>query len=87
MASLETNFSAALATWKGTVIARRVNCLAHISPLEINLSELQKTLDVQGEELVDSQKESLVGRKALAEKTKGQERNCYNNSLANSIHS
>jgi hypothetical protein len=39
--------------------------------LEINLSELQKTLDVQGEELVDSQKESLVGRKALAEKTKG----------------
>lgn len=39
--------------------------------LEINLSELQKTLDVQGEELVDSQKESLVGRKGLAEKTKG----------------
>ena len=38
---------------------------------EINLSELQKTLDVQGVELVDSQKESLVGRKALAEKTKG----------------
>lgn len=52
-------------------IARRVNCLAHISLSEINLSELQKTLDVQGEELVDSQKESLVGRKALAEKTKG----------------
>ncbi|KAF8813814.1 hypothetical protein BYT27DRAFT_7180580 [Phlegmacium glaucopus] len=53
MASLEINFSAALATWK-----------------EINLSELQKTLDVQGVELVDSQKENLVGRKALAEKTK-----------------
>lgn len=51
-------------------IARRANYLAHVS-LEINLSELQKTLDVQGEELVDSQKESLVGRKALAEKTKG----------------
>jgi hypothetical protein len=28
-------------------------------------------LDVQGIELVESQKESLVGRKALAEKTKG----------------
>jgi hypothetical protein len=48
-----------------------VNFLAYIPLLEINLSELQKTLDVQGEELVDSQKESLVGRKSLAEKTKG----------------
>ncbi|KAL0956421.1 hypothetical protein HGRIS_002569 [Hohenbuehelia grisea] len=37
---------------------------------EINLSELQKTLDAQGIELVDQQKESVVGRKALAEKTK-----------------
>jgi hypothetical protein len=53
------------------LITSRVNCLAHIFLLEISLSELQKTLDVQGEELVDSQKESLVGRKALAEKTKG----------------
>ncbi|PPQ99440.1 hypothetical protein CVT24_005247 [Panaeolus cyanescens] len=53
MASVETNFSAALATWK-----------------DINLSELQKTLDKQGVELVDNQKESVVGRKALAEKTK-----------------
>ncbi|KAF8904459.1 CASP C terminal-domain-containing protein [Gymnopilus junonius] len=53
MASVETNFSAALATWK-----------------EVNLSELQKTLDKQGVELVDNQKESVVGRKALAEKTK-----------------
>ena len=52
-------------------LASRVNYLPHISLLEINLSELQKTLDVQSEELVDSQKESLVGRKALAEKTKG----------------
>ncbi|KAF9529197.1 CASP C terminal-domain-containing protein [Crepidotus variabilis] len=49
----ETNFSAALSTWK-----------------DINLSELQKTLDTQGIELVDNQKESVVGRKALAEKTK-----------------
>jgi hypothetical protein len=39
--------------------------------LDINLSELQKTLDMQGIELVDNQKESLVGRKALADKTKG----------------
>ncbi|CAA7261704.1 unnamed protein product [Cyclocybe aegerita] len=53
MASVETNFSAALATWK-----------------DINLTELQKTLDTQGIELVDNQKESVVGRKALAEKTK-----------------
>ncbi|KIK67230.1 hypothetical protein GYMLUDRAFT_37309 [Collybiopsis luxurians FD-317 M1] len=37
---------------------------------DINLSELQKTLDAQGIELVDNQKESLVGRKALADKTK-----------------
>ncbi|KAF8160792.1 CASP C terminal-domain-containing protein [Crassisporium funariophilum] len=37
---------------------------------DINLTELQKTLDVQGVELVDNQKESLLGRKALAEKTK-----------------
>jgi homeobox protein cut-like len=38
---------------------------------EINLSELQKTLDAQGIQLVDNQKESVVGRKALADKTKG----------------
>ncbi|KAF7376365.1 Golgi membrane protein [Mycena sanguinolenta] len=37
---------------------------------EINLSELQKTLDAQGIQLVDNQKESVVGRKALADKTK-----------------
>ena len=40
-------------------------------PPEVNLTELQKTLDAQGIELVDNQKESLFGRKALAEKTKG----------------
>jgi hypothetical protein len=38
---------------------------------DINLSDLQKTLDAQGIELVDNQKESVVGRKALADKTKG----------------
>ncbi|KAJ4476999.1 CASP C terminal-domain-containing protein [Lentinula edodes] len=37
---------------------------------EINLSELQKTLDSQGIEIVDNQKDSFVGRKALADKTK-----------------
>ncbi|KAI0000520.1 CASP C terminal-domain-containing protein [Russula vinacea] len=36
----------------------------------INLSELQKTLDTQGIEVVENQKESVVGRKALADKTK-----------------
>ncbi len=38
---------------------------------DINLSELQKTLDAQGVELVENQKESVVGRKALADRTKG----------------
>jgi len=47
-----------------------LHVLTHI--LDINLAELQKTLDAQGIELVDNQKESVVGRKALAEKTKGQ---------------
>ncbi|KAL0068825.1 hypothetical protein AAF712_004155 [Marasmius tenuissimus] len=37
---------------------------------DINLSELQKTLDAQGIEIVDNQKESVVGRKALSDKTK-----------------
>lgn len=37
----------------------------------VNLSELQKTLDTQGIEVVENQKESVVGRKALADKTKG----------------
>ncbi|KAI0743499.1 CASP C terminal-domain-containing protein [Daedaleopsis nitida] len=37
---------------------------------DINLAELQKTLDAQGIELVENQKESVVGRKALADRTK-----------------
>ncbi|KIM91916.1 hypothetical protein PILCRDRAFT_57062 [Piloderma croceum F 1598] len=36
----------------------------------INLSDLQITLDAQGFEVVQNQKESLVGRKALADRTK-----------------
>jgi homeobox protein cut-like len=39
--------------------------------LGIDLTELQRTLDAQGLEVVENQKESLVGRKALADKTKG----------------
>ena len=39
--------------------------------LDINLTELQKTLDAQGIEIVENQKESVVGRKALADRTKG----------------
>jgi hypothetical protein len=38
---------------------------------DINLSELQKTLDAQGIEVVENQKENVVGRKALADRTKG----------------
>jgi hypothetical protein len=45
--------------------------LTRASLPDINLSELQKTLDTQGIEVVESQKESVVGRKALADKTKG----------------
>lgn len=37
---------------------------------DIDLSELQKTLDSQGIEIVENQKESVVGRKALADRTK-----------------
>ncbi len=38
---------------------------------EINLHELQKTLDKQGLEIVENQKDNLVGRKKLAEQTRG----------------
>ncbi|CAE7146035.1 unnamed protein product [Rhizoctonia solani] len=37
---------------------------------DIDLSELRKQLDTQGLEIVENQKESVVGRKALADKTK-----------------
>ncbi|PFH53829.1 hypothetical protein AMATHDRAFT_73241 [Amanita thiersii Skay4041] len=37
---------------------------------DVNLVELQKTLDTQGIEIVDNQKESVLGRKALSEQTK-----------------
>jgi homeobox protein cut-like len=67
----EHNFSGALATWKGIVLGYCYSKPQPIHSTDINLSELQKTLDVQGIELVDNQKESVVGRKALADKTKG----------------
>ncbi|KAG0695716.1 hypothetical protein DFH29DRAFT_813880, partial [Suillus ampliporus] len=38
---------------------------------DIKLQELQKTLDAQGIEIVDNQKESVLGRKQLADRTKG----------------
>ncbi|PCH43271.1 hypothetical protein WOLCODRAFT_74115, partial [Wolfiporia cocos MD-104 SS10] len=38
---------------------------------DISLSELRKALDVQGIEIVENQKESMVGCKALADRTKG----------------
>ncbi|OAX40365.1 hypothetical protein K503DRAFT_768625 [Rhizopogon vinicolor AM-OR11-026] len=37
---------------------------------EIKLQELQKSLDAQGIEIVDNQKESVLGRKQLADRTK-----------------
>ncbi|KAG1771726.1 CASP C terminal-domain-containing protein [Suillus occidentalis] len=37
---------------------------------DIKLHELQKTLDAQGIEIVDNQKESILGRKQLADRTK-----------------
>lgn len=38
---------------------------------EIGLSELQRNLDTTASELVENQKENLVGRKKLADQTRG----------------
>ena len=38
---------------------------------EINLSELQRSLDSTALELVDNQKDNMIGRKKLAEQTRG----------------
>lgn len=67
----EQNFSAALTTWKGKrcVDQRRYRHTA--DEPEINLSELQKSLDSTALELVENQKENMVGRKKLAEQTRG----------------
>ncbi|KAF8919832.1 CASP C terminal-domain-containing protein [Mucidula mucida] len=37
---------------------------------DVNLTDLQKTLDAQGVEVIDNQKANLVGRKGLSDKTK-----------------
>jgi homeobox protein cut-like len=72
MSSLEQNFSGALATWRGKLILSPAQSLTKsLVNTGINLTELQKTLDAQGIELVDNQKESVLGRKGLADKTKG----------------
>ena len=67
----EQNSSGALATWKGTHVLPDCAKSTDLDLQDINLSELQKTLDAQGIELVDNQKESVIGRRALADKTKG----------------
>lgn len=76
----EQNFSAALATWKGERFSHLVpTASSHLNTfelltcfyIEINLSELQKNLDTTAVELVDNQKENLIGRKKLAEQTRG----------------
>ena len=72
MATVEHNFSGALATWKSKNRLPGHSAPSLIRSLKgVNLSELQKTLDTQGIEVVENQKESVVGRKALADKTKG----------------
>ena len=71
MALSEQNFSGALATWKSTWVCTAYGFRVLTLVPDINLSELQKNLDVQGIEVVENQKESVVGRKALADKTKG----------------
>ena len=72
MAAVEHNFSGALATWKSKKYLTGRGSVWLITLVKgVNLSELQKTLDTQGVEVVENQKESVVGRKALADKTKG----------------
>jgi homeobox protein cut-like len=73
MALSEHNFSGALTTWKSTWVYPCVNLACSHFASDINLSELQKILDAQGIEVVENQKESVVGRKALADKTKGRD--------------
>ena len=73
MSSAEHNFSGALATWKGvTHILVFVRFSQPSRYPAINLHELQKTLDAQGVEVVENQKENVLSRKSLSERTKGQ---------------
>ena len=79
---IASNFSAALSVWKGeyplcrlideTLQVFSLSLLAsHPVFTEVNLHELQRTLDAQGLEIVENQKENVVGRKKLAEQTRG----------------
>jgi hypothetical protein len=52
--------------------SRLIDVLALDVFTEIDLAETQKQLDKTALELVESQKENLVGRKKLAEQTRGQ---------------
>lgn len=70
MSAAEHNFSGALATWKGTQ-SKLDGRNDKLTSADIKLHELQKTLDAQGIEIVDNQKESVLGRKQLADRTKG----------------
>lgn len=74
----DSSFAHALSVWKGPSPSRS---LPPRRPLElnphthslaaINLQDLQRTMDAQGLEIVDGSKENLVGRKTLAERTRG----------------
>ena len=65
---------------KNDQLANKTNGL-----LEINLPDLQKTLDVQSLQLFSTQTQSLENRKKLAEQTKGEDLNlkikCFSESL------
>lgn len=84
MAAVEANFSSALATWKGKAPGRLSRCTTNpplgadhpvsLYTTEIDLAETQKQLDKTALELVENQKENLVGRKKLAEQTRGEGR-------------
>ena len=53
------------------MLTHRLVCRDASTAPAINLHELQKTLDAQGIEIVENQKENVVSRKGLAERTKG----------------
>lgn len=64
-----TEFFGGSDNMEGWVRSRRAS--VRLTRAEINLSELQKSLDSTALELVENQKENMVGRKKLAEQTRG----------------
>ena len=52
----------------------------------MNFSELQILLEKQNTEVIENQKESLVGRKALAERTKGMLRQAHTSVVYSPVH-